>query len=276
MYAFGPIPRQKKSGKVIGTHQKIDRVARKQLSKLLKGDDVFPSITDILHFEGSRGPDAIKFKSPGIDEPKHFIDPDNPKKGDLLIYIANHQTNLAQAIRSKDMVKAGYEAAWLAHAVTDGLTPAHHDSFDEQMEILRPAGHKNSHKVSSKLIMPHSGSNVDFIRNNWKYWGAGGVMSTHTLFEAGIASSIKPFKFENAAPNEEQLASVSKYGFEKFYVHLVRDVASLNMYETFKKTGWTSKLVQQSNSKLIPIIIVAVTLAWYDATMMSKENIDEI
>ncbi len=52
------------SGRVIGTHQKVDRVARKQLATLVKNRNIFPSATKILVFEGKNGPDAIKRKSP--------------------------------------------------------------------------------------------------------------------------------------------------------------------------------------------------------------------
>ena len=64
MYAFGPLPRQKRTGRVIGTHQKIDRVARRHLTRHIPSHAIFPTIQQILHFEGSRGPDGIKLKSP--------------------------------------------------------------------------------------------------------------------------------------------------------------------------------------------------------------------
>ena len=48
----------------MGTHQKIDRVARKHLAEVVENDDSFPSIKDILLFEGKNGPDGIKKKSP--------------------------------------------------------------------------------------------------------------------------------------------------------------------------------------------------------------------
>ena len=88
----------------------------------------FPSIDEILNFEGIRGPDGLKRKSPGVDEPEHFIIPDKDD-GVLIGYIRNHHWNLVRALRRKDRERAAFEAAWLAHAITDGLTPAHHYPF---------------------------------------------------------------------------------------------------------------------------------------------------
>ncbi len=67
-----------KSGRLGGTHQQIDRLARKRLAEIAP-NYWFPDIKQILHFEGKNGPDGIKRKSPGVDEPWHFIDPHNPQ-----------------------------------------------------------------------------------------------------------------------------------------------------------------------------------------------------
>jgi hypothetical protein len=43
----------KHSGKLIGVHQKLDKAARKLLTRKIKGiDGSFPDIKEILHFEG--------------------------------------------------------------------------------------------------------------------------------------------------------------------------------------------------------------------------------
>ena len=168
MYSFGPLPRQKNSGRIIGTHQKIDRVARKHLRRYLAKDVEFPSIKDILHFEGQRGPDGVKLKSPGQDEPWHFIDP-KKLSGVLLESIDDHIDNLAEALSRKDTVRASFEAAWLAHAVCDGLTPAHHDPLHEQLhEIKKHNSSARSQKVRSNIIMAGGGSSKQFIKNNWQ------------------------------------------------------------------------------------------------------------
>ena len=63
------------SGRMMGVHQKIDRIARKQLTQIVGKTRLFPGIRKILHFEGQNGPDAIKRKSPARDEPWHFYSP---------------------------------------------------------------------------------------------------------------------------------------------------------------------------------------------------------
>ena len=268
MYAFGPLPRQKRSGRVIGTHQKIDRVARKQLNQLLSATDTFPLIKEILHFEGSRGPDAIKLKSPGVDEPWHFIDPAKPR-GSLLIDIRNHQAILKAALTKNDMIRAGFEAAWLAHAVTDGLTPAHHEDFEEQ---LREIGHAKDAvaSVKEKIILPGN-NRREKLHNNWKYWGAKGIMTTHTLFEGGIAAASKPYMFNTASPSSSDLKLLTSEGFEALYLSYLSEINDLKMYHLFKKTGWTNQLALLTNKVLLPKIIIAVTLAWYDALPRDKE-----
>lgn len=273
MYAFGPLPRQKNTGRIIGTHQKIDRVARKHLRRYLQKDAEFPKINEILHFEGLRGPDGVKLKSPGRDEPWHFIDPAKPA-GVLLESIHQHTNNLAEALGRQDMVRASFEAAWLAHAVSDGLTPAHHEPLHKQLhEIKKHDSGGRATKVRSKIIMTGGGSSKEFIKNNWQYWGAKGVMTTHTLFEAGVAAAAKPYSFKTGLPSPHEIQQVVDEGFETVYLRLVTEVASLGMYTSFKETGWTSKLARQTNTELLPRIIMAVTLAWYAAYYKYLESV---
>ena len=271
MYAFGPLPRQKKTGHIIGTHQKIDRVARRHFSKYVE-DLRFPSITEILHFEGSRGPDGIKLKSPGRDEPWHFIDPKAIRPDDhLLLAISDHSHNLSEAIRSGDMTRAAFEAAWMAHAVTDGLTPAHHEPLGEQLKELKHQDERR-HKVRSKVVMTGNGSKRQFIRNNWQYWGAKGIMTTHTLFEAGVASAAKPLQFKDAATSDHDIDELKARGFRAIYIDMIQYVDDLGMYDRFKRDGWTQALARQTTKELIPTIIRAVELAWLEAYWRAKDG----
>ncbi len=263
MYSFGPLPRQTKTGRVIGTHQKIDRVARRHMNDLLSPKLAFPGIRDIIHFEGSRGPDALHIKSPNIDEPVHFINPASPD-GELLDWIRRHSGNLTDALAAGDEVRASFEAAWLAHTVTDGLTPAHHEPYHEQLEKIKRTEEEVQGRVKDKMLM-RGDTRRELIRNNWQYWGAKGLMTTHTLFEAGVAVAAKPYKFEAAVPSADEIEHMMEEGFEHVYLRLVAEVDSLGMYEEFKRTGWTSKLARQTNSELLPRVIMAVILAWHDA-----------
>jgi hypothetical protein len=264
MYAFGPLPRQKRTGRVIGTHQKIDRVARRHLSAHIH-DLPFPSIIDILHFEGRRGPDGVKLKSPGRDEPWHFIDPASIVPSDsLLVTISDHQLNLSRALAVQDTMRAAFEAAWLAHAVTDGLTPAHHEPLEEQLKEIKHDDERST-TVRSKIIMAGGGSRRQFVRNNWKYWGAKGIMTTHTLFEAGVATTAKPLQFKDAAANDHDLSELETRGFQTIYIDMIQTIAELDMYERFKRTGWTQTLARQTTKQLIPTIIHAVELSWLES-----------
>src|SRR5689334_8534610 len=123
------------SGRLIGAHQKLDRVARRALASLNVGDD-FPAVKEILHFEGKNGPDGIKSKSPARDEPWHYYNPDDPKDTRLIEIIQTHSNNLTAALKADAREKAAFEAAWLAHALVDGLTPAHHFPLDKHLEEL--------------------------------------------------------------------------------------------------------------------------------------------
>lgn len=264
MYAFGPLPRQKRTGRVIGTHQKIDRVARRHLQKHLS-KTWFPHIEEILHFEGSRGPDGVKIKSPGRDEPWHFIDPHSVgSDAPLLGLIRDHQHNLTTALVQEDRVRAAFEAAWLAHAVTDGLTPAHHDPLEDQLKDIKHTGDRSG-KVRGKIIMTGHGSKKQFIRNNWQYWGAKGIMTTHTLFEAGVATAAKPLAFKTAAVTQEDIDDLAARGFEGIYIDMVSAISELGMYDRYKRDGWTTTLARQTTKHLIPTIIHAVELAWLEA-----------
>src|SRR5262245_16037931 len=124
------------SGRIMGAHQKLDRVARRALESITPGSE-FPAIKDILHFEGKNGPDGIKRKSPAQDEPWHYYDPINPDDNKLIEMITLHGSNLTKALRDKNTEKAAFEAAWQAHAIADGLTPAHHYPLKEKLESMR-------------------------------------------------------------------------------------------------------------------------------------------
>lgn len=90
-------------------------------------------------------------------------------------------------------------------------------------------------------------------------------MSTHTLFEAGVNTVTRGRRFTQAVPSPEQYAELERIGYQALYIRLVKEVAALDMYESFKQTGWTERLGRQTNQELMPRIIQAVVLAWYAA-----------
>lgn len=264
MYSFGPLPKLGKSGRIIGAHQKIDRVARRNFEELLQPYFPFPDIKTILKFEGINGPDGVKLKSPGVDEPWHFIDPTDPADTRLLEYVRDHSHNLEEALKGNNMTRAGFEAAWIAHAVSDGLTPAHQTPESETIKILREESAEKQ-TLRSKLILPSEGSTRTFVKNNWEHWGAGGVMTTHTMFEAGVATTIKTLKFEDVRPSSNDIVRLEKEGFEPLFREAINRVYELDMYTAYKRQGWTRKMASMTRRQLMPDIIRTVMLAWYSA-----------
>jgi hypothetical protein len=251
------------SGNILGAHQKIDRVARIALEEALP-DTNFPKIRDILHFEGKNGPDGIKRKSPARDELWHYIDPLNENDTALLEMIQTHHDSLVKALRKQNQEKAAFEAAWLAHAIVDGLTPAHHFPLSDKIEELfgRPKEERTS--IKEKNII-RGETHRDTIAKNWQYWGAHGVMTTHGMFEWGFAVTIAPLKLRRGFPSGNDLVRVRGEGIVPLYKEAVRHVYSLKMYDRFQKRGWTRMLAKQTREDLAPLIVRAVTLAWYSA-----------
>ena len=262
---------RKKSGNLMGVHQKIDRVARRHIQPMLPEHVNFPSSKEILHFEGKNGPDGIKHKSPAVDEPWHFINPDDPSDTNLLDMVDSHIANLAKALKEDNLSRASFEAAWMAHAITDGMTPPHHFPMEEKLEELRGEGMETRDSVIKKGLMP--GDTIkQKISNNWEYWGAKGVMTTHLAFEVGVANVVPYKRFNSGMPSDEDIIKVQQQGYRKYFYDQIQAVASLNMYQTFSKTGWTRRLAKQTNDELMPMIIRAVVLGWLTAVEKSLEE----
>lgn len=258
-----------KSGHVAGVHQRIDRLASRNIRQLLSADEYFPSIQQILHFEGNNGPDGIKRKSPSVDEPWHYIDPNNSSDTGLLDLINDHQQNLTKALRGNDESRAAFEAAWLAHAIVDGLTPAHHYPLSDTIEKLWGKPKEQRLTVLQKNIIKGSSAR-DSIDRNWQYWGAKGIFATHVLFELGVASSITAHRFSKAQPSASQLDSLETNGFSDLFLQAVHTIHDLDMYHEFWLNGWTTRLARDTRRILIPHITVIVTLAWYEAIRSAR------
>ncbi len=254
-----------KSGRVMGAHQKIDRVARRHLKRIVSHEQYFPSITEILHFEGLNGPDGIKRKSPAKDEPWHYIDPTNPD--DLALYemMNDHIYNLTVALRDDNHARAAFEAAWLAHAIVDGLTPAHHYPLEAKLEELRGGkGLETRTSTKEKLILPGTNRRHQ-LKNNWEYWGAKGIFTTHLSFELGVASTIAPLKFDQAGLSAEQVAHLEDVGFEQVFRENMQQIVNMDMYTEFSRLGWNRHVARETSEVLIPLIIRTVIAGWYQA-----------
>lgn len=300
MYSTTAISKNSKlSGRIVGTHQRLDQAARKALAHHLPRGKYFPASKEIIYFEGIRGPDGLKRKSPGIDEPSHMLSFDdvqnqestkppaastNLKASDdslantpasasghehldqrsVLTIILDHHWNLVRALEKRNDVRAAFEAAWMAHMLTDGLTPAHHfplskiqDELMTDKEMMRVFGQP------IKGVM-HGRSMLETLRNNWLYWGAGGHMSKHIAYEYGvamIAATLPPKAFlPDIKPTDLEDTDI-----EQIFDKSLQLVKNLNMYERFCQDGWTTELALQTKEILLPEIVKAITLGWYSA-----------
>ena len=262
----------KASGRIFGAHQKIDRLAAKQLKQILPESKHFPTIRDILRFEGHNGPDAVKRKSPAKDEPWHYFQPNDPNDNALVEIIESHFKRLVVSLKQNDDVRASFEAAWMAHAVVDGLTPAHHYPYGQKVVELRGGqGLDSRTTIKDKLLLPGTTS-WKFILNNWKFWGPKGLFMTHAAFELGIATMIKPLRLSHKQCIGDDMYIVDSDNLAQWYRDLARQVASLDLYIRFYKSGWTPKLANDIKKQLMPIIVRAVTLSWYGAAVAASER----
>lgn len=256
----------------MGVHQRIDRLARRELVHLLHKPKFFPTVHEVLHFEGLNGPDGIKRKSPGTDEPWHYLDPTDPKDNNLRTIISDHMYNLTEALATDNRERAAFEAAWLAHAITDGLTPAHHYPLEEKLEELRGGqGLETRNTTGKKLVLPGKTRRHQLI-NNWEFWGAKGVMTTHFTFEWGIATTLASGRLQKCAPSGNDVVRLKKEGFMPLFDEALMRIVNLKLYEEFSRIGWTRRLARETRAHLIPEIVRVVTLAWYECSLAAIEK----
>ena len=256
----------------MGAHQKIDRAARRRVAETLP-DTVFPTIRRILFFEGGNGPDAIKRKSPAHDEPWHYIQPFDEDDRLLLELIRDHYRELVAALAAADTVRAAFEAAWLSHAIVDGLTPAHHYPYEERLSELRGGlGKETRTTVKTKLVMPGE-TRREQLSNNWKMWGAKGLFTTHGAFEWGVATIILPMRFKKkAAVSLEDANMLVAQGIDAWFRNLAQEVAGWGLYDMFYEHGWTNKMAKEIRQKLAPALVRAVATAWAAAAIEAEKG----
>lgn len=252
------------SGNILGAHQKIDRTSRKALGPLVGYSKIFPAKRLILHFEGKNGPDSAKAKLDGEHAPWHFYDPFDPDDGLLLEQIEGHYERLIGSLKDKNAERAAFEASWLSHAIVDGLTPAHHYPYEEELEKLRGESKETRTTVFKKVVIPGD-TKRELFAKNWEMWGAKGLFTTHALFEMGAATIMAPMSGKIAIPSTYDLKTIRHLGLSEYFKRIAREVALLNMYENFYKFSWTPRLAKQVRAELAPRMAKTVTLAWYMA-----------
>jgi hypothetical protein len=271
MYSGTTIKRMQRFDAWFGAHQKIDRVAREHL-EMIYPDSNFPGRKRIVTFEGLDGPDGIKRKTPAQDEPWHYYDPKDPTDTQIIGIISTHLKELTKALKADNQPRAAFEAAWLAHAIVDGLTPAHHYPYEEELIKLRGgAGIDTRTTPKDKLLMPGD-TLPKQLNNNWKMWGEKGLLATHFAFEWGVAVMILPLRIGRAYPSDEEKAWVIKHGVEALFMARAKEISYMQCYEQFYKSGWTPRLAKQVRRELIPGIVNVVTLAWYAAAEKAAQS----
>jgi len=250
------------SGRLIGAHQKFDRVARSHLEKIVDDDSGFPAAGKILHFEGKKGPDAIKRKSPAKDEPWHFYSPFDDDDSQIIELIRGHYDRLVKELKEANKERSAFEAAWLSHAIVDGLTPAHHYPYEEKLEELWE-GNKDVRDTQLKKLVPPGATKRARAAKTWKYLGPKGLINTHTLYELGVATVLKPLSMGEAIPKAERLEEARELGPVELFKRAAREIAVLDMYTRYQKRGWSTKLIYDTRHRLCPTIAQTVTLVWY-------------
>lgn len=260
----------KYSGQLMGAHQKIDRVARRHFSEFTPEDCPFPGIKEILSFEGKNGPDGIKRKSPGYDEPWHFLDPLSEDTDEFLSIIDDHYDSLVKYLKQEDRERSAFEAAWLAHAIVDGLTPAHHYPYEEKIAELRSGESKETrNSVFNKLIFKGDRP-YDTITNTAKAYSPKGPLTSHVAFELGFTMLIRPLRFPDARPVEADFTELSEQGPRIYFLNRAREIAVLGLFDRYLTNGWTPKLSHQVRHELAPTMIKTVTMLWYSAAKEAK------
>jgi hypothetical protein len=246
-------------------HQKIDRIAHKHLERLTGEQDGFPAIKEVLHFEGRNGPDATKLKNnSGVEQPWHFMNPFDNTDTELSEAVQVHYDELVVALKDSNRERSAFEAAWLAHALVDGLTPAHHYPYEAALEELRGEGRSSRVSLKSRAIVKGE-TTSDSIKRSLQIIGPRGLLTTHTTFEAGAYMIMMPLKLTSAFPTADDLKLVRELGIGGYFQQVAREVGARGMFEEFLTSGWTPKLARIVRKEMAPRMVSMVTLAWFSA-----------
>ncbi len=242
----------------IGVHQRLDasahRLVRHHISPRL-----FPILRDIKRFEGLDGPDGLKMKSPGVAEPKQMYDP-LEDVGEVPTWVVNHYRGLVHSLEHLDPIRGAFEAAWLAHFITDGLTPAHHFPLHDRMTEIAGTDVGQAKSFLAKGVYTDDTA-VGTIKKNWAVWGGKGLMSTHLNFELGVATILLSTSI-HIELDVLRWEEAVRLGALEFFKLQARRVAEYSMYERFYEHGWTVDLAGLVRNKLAPEIATTIALTW--------------
>jgi len=250
---------------ILHAHQKLDKLARMHLGQLLEAPHSFPSYREIVKFEGQNGPDATKLKNtPGEEQPWHFYDPYDPEDTELLGIIQSHYETLVSALKGDNQVRAAFEAAWLAHALVDGLTPAHHYPYEEELERLRGGQSRHTRTTLRSRAIVKGATRRESLKKSMELIGPKGLLMNHTTFEGGAYTLILAMRTrQRSFPTQMILKQVEREGLVDYFRKRARVIADLREYERFIEAGWTPALAREVRRQLIPEMVRMITVAWY-------------
>lgn len=257
---------------VFHAHQKINRTARRHLRQLIVPGIFFPGAKSIMHFEGQNGPDATKLKKKLQEQPWHFFDPYNSHDHKLTNVINGHYRELVQALQNDDLVRSSFEASWLAHAIVDGLTPAHHYPYEQELAQLRDGKTRQSRNGLLGRVFIKGDTLLESLQRSLKLVGPKGLLTTHAMFEAGAWAIMWPLRLRSALPTNEDMEHLQTLGVGAVFQQLAREIAEINIYDRFIARGWTNKLSRDVRRELAPRMVRMVTLAWYAAATEAATN----
>lgn len=255
-----------RSVSAVGVHQRFNKVAYKMVGPFL-GEGNFPSIAQINHFEGINGPDGLKSKSPGKNEPSHLYDP-YEDDGPIPELINSHYGLLVDKLKHRDMIGSAFEAAWLSHYIVDGLTPAHHFPLDKH---LQDHGFKKNER--GRYVIERKGlTHIDLVRKAWSVVGGKGLLTTHFNFEMGVATVILGQKIR-VKLDCSKLSDARKDGPVDYFRKEALEIAEMNLYEKFYRYGWTPEIARKAKGKLAPKIVQDIGIIWLLAYLESGEEL---
>ncbi|HPR09801.1 MAG TPA: hypothetical protein PLT04_04490 [Candidatus Saccharibacteria bacterium] len=274
MYAGSTLRALKLLDTWVSAHQKIDRIAYAKVRQHASEDSIklFPNRKQILAFEGMDGPDGIKRKTPAQDEPWHFLNPHDEDDTQLLEIIESHYCELVTSLRTQNKTRAGFEAAWLAHAVVDGLTPAHHYPYEQELIRLRGGSSIESRVTPKEKILMHGDTISEKMKNNWQMWGDKGLLATHFAFEWGVTIIALPLRMSRVVIDKDESKVIESKGVRQYFQHQVEKIVELKLYERFYQTGWTPALAKTVRKELLPVLIGTLATIWYAALQEAQEK----
>jgi hypothetical protein len=267
MYAGFITP--KRVSRHLGIHQRFDQAAHRMIAAYIPTVG-FPTSREILRFEGYNGPDGLKskaglkYKTIHDHAPSHLYDPASDS-GEVPVHIANHYARLVDCLADGDRVRAAFEAAWLAHYVCDGLTPAHHFPLEIKITEVVERAHDDIEAGDVSKV-------TATVRKNWAIWGPKGHLSTHIVnFEIGIALALLFFPIRPEF-SEDELARARRLGPVEYFKAEARKVAGLDLYSRFYRSGWTNDIATIVKNTLAPVTARAIGTIWLLAILEASQR----